>query len=381
MNYFSRIFAPDVFQPCAKDFDQRVFETFSSKLALPPLNDVAREQVSLPVFLGGFGLRSMSYVSPVAYWCALSQYYHLISPLVPSPDVLLADSKVPFVQSLYKCHTLLLDFHIKLPRPTPPRPENFFCDFKDTPAAAGYQRKLLLAINASRLKTLISLTPRLSSDRARFNSLSDKHSSSWLSTPPISPLFTLPDQSFAIASRLRLGLPPVEDLKHCICSASLISNPLHFLTCNLLRSSIISRHDRLFQCLARFARLTGTTVESEPHLAAGDEGSRADGKFYFTSLSNFVDLCVVHPAAASYLAVAVKPLGAASKREKDKSLLYERVAQSQGALFHPVYETFGALGSRGTMIEDQLNSYSYAVLYPSKYEYCDYVKWVSVIAS
>ena len=157
MNYFSRIFAPDVFQPCAKDFDQRVFETFSSKLALPPLNDVAREQVSLPVFLGGFGLRSMYHVSPVAYWCALSQYYHLISPLVPSPDVLLADSKVPFVQSLYKCHTLLLDFHIKLPRPTPPRPENFFCDFKDTPAAASDQRKLLLAINASRLKTLISL--------------------------------------------------------------------------------------------------------------------------------------------------------------------------------------------------------------------------------
>ena len=200
---------------------------------------------------GGFWLRSMNYVSPISYWAALSQYYHLISPLVPSSDSLLADSKVPFVNSLYKCHSFLMDFKVKLPRPTPPRPENFFSDFKDVSAVAGYQRKLLLSINASRLKALISTFPRPSSDRARLNSLSDKHSDLWLSTPPISPIFALPNQTFAIASRIRLGLPPVDDLKNCICNASLLSNPLHFLTCNLLRDSIIARHDRLLQCLAK----------------------------------------------------------------------------------------------------------------------------------
>jgi hypothetical protein len=99
------------------------------------------------------------------------------------------------------------------------------------------------------------------------------------------------------------------------------------------------------QCLARIARHSGTTV---PHLGAGDEGSRADGKFYFTALPAFVDTSVVHPAAPSYLSSASTPLAITSRREKDKNNLYLHSAQTLGALFFPVVlESFGAIGPRG----------------------------------
>ena len=125
------------------------------------------------------------------------------------------------------------------------------------------------------------------------------------------------------------------------------SSSLSFMW-KLLRSSIISRHDRLMQCLARIARHSGTAVEIEPHLAAGDEGSRADGKFYFISLPAFVDSSVVHPAAPSYLNVASTPLATTAKRERDKNNSYLYFAQSEGAQFYPfVLETFGAIGPRG----------------------------------
>lgn len=71
MNYFSRVFSPKVFRDCA-DFDHNVMETACKKLGLLPLNDLAVKQLLLPVFLGGFGLRSMLGVSSVAS-CSLSR--------------------------------------------------------------------------------------------------------------------------------------------------------------------------------------------------------------------------------------------------------------------------------------------------------------------
>ena len=95
--------------------------------------------------------------------------------------------------------------------------------------------------------------------------------------------------------------------------------------------------------------------------------SEPDGKFYFSCLSCFIDLCVVHPSAPSYLSLAGKALGAASKREKDKTLLYGQAAQTQGALFYPlVLESFGALGSRGieflSKLADEASSNGVAAL-------------------
>ncbi len=176
----------------------------------------------------------MQKVSPIAWWCALAQYYFRIHPLVPSRDFLSATSTIPFIQSQYACHALLSSSIVKLPSPAPPRAENFFIDFKEAPAFAGFQKTISSALNTSRAKALIDKSAPHSQDRARFNSLSDKSASYWLSTPPISSNYILPNPSFNAICRLRLGMAPYDDIKLCICGKSLIEDPLHFLTCNYL---------------------------------------------------------------------------------------------------------------------------------------------------
>ena len=83
----------------------------------------------------------------------------------------------------------------------------------------------------------------------------------------------------------------------------------------------------------------------EPRLAVGEEGSRSDGQFFFSSFSAHVDVAVVHVSAPSYLRLANRPLAATNKIEKEKNSSYAYAAQSQGSLFFPsVFESFGTFG-------------------------------------
>ena len=349
---------------CARRFDAAVLDTFCKKLQLPALSDVARKHnLCLPIYLGGFGLRSMQKVSPVAWWCALAQYFHLVSPLVPSLALLDSSSTVRFVQNQYSCHRTLLGYDVKLPRPFPLLAEHFFSDFKAKNVVAGFQRSILSAINIHDATRLILDSKSKSPDKARLTSLSERSSSYWLSTPPVSPSFLLSSQDFNAACRLRLGLPPVDGLKFCGCGANLADLPLHFLTCTTLRSSVISRHDRLFQCLAKLARLTGLAVPGEPHLSSSEEATRADGLFFFTYMvPGYIDVGVVHPAAPSYLRSGHKLLAAAGEYEKEKTRLYGMAAVEMGAKFYPcILDSFGAFGPGlvkfiGTLLDEFLGS-------------------------
>ena len=343
LNYFSRIFPPDVLAPAAKFFDSLVCNTFCAKHLLPTLDSEAREQLSWPTILGGFGLRSIQQVSPYSFFSASSQYFHRISPLVPSPDSLSSLSTVPFVQSIRKCHRFLLDLKAKLPSPFPPHPDQFFTDFHLNPSSKGFQASLLKTFYKQRVKLSINRSLASSAQRARLSSLEHNSSSFWLSTPPISPSYILPNPIWNSCIRMRLGLGPFDMIRHCSCGTSLNSFPLPFLTCTLLRSSTTARHDLIFQSLAKAARLCGIAVQSEPSLAIGLEGSRSDGKFFFPSLEAHVDVSVVHPAAPAYL--RLKAGAAIKKRESEKNSHYLEAAKRQGAEFFAlVFDSFGGFG-------------------------------------
>ena len=201
-------------------------------------------------------------------------------------------------------------------------------------------------INKARLAALKSSFSRHSSDYARLVSLSSPFAGLWLTTLPTDSAFTLSDPHFSSSSRLRLGLPPVDDLRHCFCGTSLTQHPLHFLNCNQLRSSFISRHDRLLQLFAPVSRLVGITVQIESHLDNQDS-SRSDALFFFPSSSAHTDVSVIHPPAPSYYKQGHTPLHAASTCEKRKDLLYADRARQQGARFFPLaLESFGAFGKR-----------------------------------
>ena len=64
----------------------------------------------------------------------------------------------------------------------------------------------MAAIYKARAGVLLKMFPHNSTDRARLTALSAPFAGSWLTTPPIDPLFHLPDTHFALASRIRLGV-------------------------------------------------------------------------------------------------------------------------------------------------------------------------------
>lgn len=263
---------------------------------------------------------------------------------------------VSFVKSQSTCFSYFLSQGLPARSPLPARSEDFWTFFGEQGAPPGTQRALTLAINRSRHSSLVSSFPPSSPDRARMVSLGGQHAGDWLTCPPLSDALFLHNASFSAACRLRLGLAPCDDLRFCVCGANLRQHPLHFLSCSTLRPLATARHDRLLQILARTGRQCGTTVQVEPSLgASSDDGARADGHFFFTSVTVFIDVSVVHPAAPSYVKQGHRFLSAASRREKQKEDLYLDRAKLAGGLFFPfVLDSFGALGKKAVSFLSRL---------------------------
>ena len=104
--------------------------------------------------------------------------------------------------------------------------------------------------------------------KARFIACGVKHSGSWLNTVPSSPELFVMDAHFALAVRLRLGLPPQEKLPlECKCGAILKNDPAHFLSCKLLKRTIVTaRHDMLVRQIASFVRSAGALCVLSPNI-------------------------------------------------------------------------------------------------------------------
>jgi len=70
MNYWSRATPPHAFAPVADRFDAMVEDVVRKLFKLGSLGESARNQMILPIRLGGFGLTKLKLVSPVAWLCS-----------------------------------------------------------------------------------------------------------------------------------------------------------------------------------------------------------------------------------------------------------------------------------------------------------------------
>src|ERR1044071_730006 len=90
LSYLSRVVPPEVLLPAAEWFDSSVRSTFSKRLRDPPLSADMSLRISLPIRFGGFGLRPVVRVSPIAYACSLASaafdIVQLHVPASPSPS-------------------------------------------------------------------------------------------------------------------------------------------------------------------------------------------------------------------------------------------------------------------------------------------------------
>ena len=128
----------------------------------------------------------------------------------------------------------------------------------------------------------------------------------WLTTPLTDPLLRMNSSHFGLAVRMRLSLPPSDDLPAaCACGAMLDSFPNHFLGCHRLkRTSATTRHDRILYLLARLARTVNIATRVEVPL---ENQTRPDAHFYLHNRTIATDVSITHPAGKTYAkAAAVK---------------------------------------------------------------------------
>ena len=324
MNYWSRITPPSVFRPAAEAFDRLVVDTFCSRMKLPALTDEARTQLTLPVRVGGFGLSSLQNVSPAAWYCAFAHAFPRIRAFIGGPVADLSPD-TPFVANLSICFDFFRKFNFPRGSPACVTLGQFVTNYEHKSCPTGSQRLIMAVVYNTSADSVLQQFPHNSADRARLYSIKAPYSGSWLTTPPIDPLFTLEDHHFSLATRLRLGLALYDDILHCVCGASLHESPHHFLSCKNLSGMFIKRHDRLVSIIVRVARHCGVISQIEPRVDEQDK-SRGDGHLFFHSQGGIFDVRAVHPSCPSLVKLAQRQLGAARSGETKKINQYGPVA-------------------------------------------------------
>jgi len=187
-------------------------------------------------------------------------------------------------------------------------------------------------------------------DNQRLVSAAGKFAGVWLSIVPTSLDLQLSDQQMYIASRLRLGLPPLDHLpERCVCGATLSEDNGHFLSCeNLRRSAVTARHDSIVRVLAKFLRRATALVHEEPRFYNTTK-LRPDLDVVFPDEYLMVDVVVTHPAAPSRK--TIYPLAAAEEWERRKVNKYSKHAAIRGATMLAFsLESYGAWSSQALKV-------------------------------
>jgi len=194
--------------------------------------------------------------------------------------------------------------------------DSFWSHFASCPATK-LQRIIMDSIDSRTSDQILADSVSII-DKARLVSCKVKGSGTWLSVFPSSSSLSLLDSHYALAFRLRLGLPPQDDLPlFCKCGDPLAPDPNHFLSCKIFRRTIVTtRHDLIVRSLASFTRSAGGSVYIEPKFFGG---RRPDAQVHFPSGSSSLDVSITHPAATSYAVMGSKlPLSVAKYREQAK---------------------------------------------------------------
>ena len=234
MGYLARVVSPRILDPYATAFDTTVTQTASTKLGLPSsLNNVALIPLSLPIRLGGFGLRSVRMVSPAAYYASLARAAPYILKFVPNPDRLIrGELKAAVVDDLNSCHQALYSMIQKISKElVPPKPLDLWSTYGQGTVSRRLQKALTALIDDG-VAAHYGGARKTRPDKQRMTSCSATNAGAWIMAVPRTPVVTLTDSDYRYAARHRLGLYPHDDLPRiCMCNETLVNYPAHFHSC------------------------------------------------------------------------------------------------------------------------------------------------------
>ena len=304
------------------------------------INNLQWSQASLPVKVGGLGLRSPMKLALSTFLASVSSTLQLQNDLLRNCQVLPDDQ---FNSYLFRWTTSFQS----LPPPIG--------------TAACKQRSWNAPFVESSFATLLASQPD-EYNRAGLIAVAAPHSGDWLHVLSISPCgLRLDDNAIRVAVGLRLGAK-LCDFHVCLCGTFVYSCGTHGLSCKR-GSSKLTRHAIINNLVHRALVKARIPYTMEPTGLSRTDGKRLDGLTlvpWSAGKSIIWDVTVVDRLAASYFQTTSKTAGGAAKiavaRKEEKyaalSINYDLSViafETLGPLSNKMYTFLCELGRRLTI--------------------------------
>ena len=345
-------------QPAVERLERKVAKAAAEIMQLPELSGAAAAQMTLPLRLGGIGIRSTT--EQVAKASFLSAAALAQAAMLPGQERLrpfAGPSGLSLQREWRELHAAGGDLW-------PP-------EAADTTAECiaqvlpGVQQGFHQFEAARKCADLFDASDVQA--RARLLSVECRAAAIWLDTLPVAPALTLPNAAFVSGMRHRLGLSHMPaNARGVRCSCKMPIEPddtNHAMTCQHLGGMMTLRHDILKETVRRICQRAGVASSAEPMTrrlqaaapASQRDESRGDILMVMPDALQVVDISVIHPAAISHRDTAAAAAGnAAAKRDREKRHRYQ-LADPTGYAFTPFsVESFGRLGKPAMAMLKQL---------------------------
>lgn len=309
------------------EYDAIIRQTLQSVLNVS-LSDESWQQASLPVSLGGLGIRSAGDIALPAFLSSTSASVNLVNLLLPERILIIADPNDICARNLWSSKVKLL------------------CPVQlDSSRQKSWDRPLM----KSKLESLMS-SAQSQTARARLLAVASPHSGDFLNAVPCAHVGTkLDDSSFRIATALRVGVPVCAP-HVCICGVNVDQFGTHGLACRQ-SAGRLARHSAVNDLIKRALASAEIPSRLEPTCLTRTDGKRPDGlslvpwregKCLVWDFTCADTLAPSHVERASSAPAAVANEAELRKRFKYTSL------EAQYVFIPVAVETFGALGDEAT---------------------------------
>ena len=208
------------------------------------------------------------------------------------------------------------------------------------------------------LTRLIDSSPS-ESERAILLAVSSEHSSEWLQAVPVSSLgLKLDDTSLKTAVGLRLSTKLCSHVFRCICGKAVDEFARHGLHCTLSRGRH-KRHAEANNIIQRALATCDIPSKIEPTAMCEHDRKRPDGLTYFNYKAgkpltwDFTTPCTIAP---SNISDSIKGAGETANVHEKKKLHKYRELQKDYLVVPIAVETFGSFGQQGRKLIDEIGN-------------------------
>jgi hypothetical protein len=318
--------SPCAGHPLLQSYDSSLRRALSAVVNVD-LTDDQWSQASLPIRLGGLGIRSVSLLAPSAYLASAAGTRELQNNILSRCGLKTDDLEVERTLAIWG----------SLSSQTPPE---------------GNSARLQKSWDSCVCKAAFdSLLDRQIADceKARLLAVSSNHSSDWLHALPLSSCgLRLDNEAVRVSVGLRLGANLCEP-HSCPCGATVDARGLHGLVCKR-SAGRISRHQLLNDIVWRALNKAGIPSIKEPQGLARTDNKRPDGVTQIPWEAGKCvtwDVTVTDTLAASNLHFTASIAGAAAEKAAErKSQKYAFLSNTY--TFVPIAcETLGPLNMSG----------------------------------